>query len=145
MDPVNAFSLAVNVFTMVDIAVKTGKTLWELYKSSSGLTKQAEDLGKATTDFETALAALNDAQAQFVSLHSTDIDKETVRATEKCVEAAHAIKMVLDDCKTSKQSMLAAMKALFRFKAKKNKLEELQAALERAKDALQMALAMATR
>jgi hypothetical protein len=49
MDTVSAFSLAVNIIDMVDMAVKTGKELHELYSSTSGFTKENEALTQATS------------------------------------------------------------------------------------------------
>jgi hypothetical protein len=147
MDPITTFSLAVNVFTMADIAVKTGKTLRELYKSTSGFTKQTEELNRARSQFEKALASLNAAQNQLDTAKGSEIDNTTAMAAKRCGQTIQAIKAILDQCKVSKPSSArGVIKGWFQSSIKHgSKLDELQATLESAISQLRTSLAMATR
>jgi hypothetical protein len=147
MDPISAFSLAVNVVTMVDIAVKTGKTLRELYKSTSGFTKQTQELIQATSQFEKTLAALDAAQNQLATAQSPAIDDATAMAAKRCGQTIQAIKAILDQCRVGKPSSArGAVKGWFQSSIKhRPKLEELQATLELATSQLRTSLAIATR
>src|SRR4051794_12201423 len=100
MDPITAFSLAVNVITTVDVAVKTGKTLRELYESTSGFTRETEELIQATGQLEKALAGLDSAQSQLTAAQSPGVDDTTATAARQCSEAMRAIKAILEQCRS---------------------------------------------
>jgi len=147
MDPISAFSLAANVVGVVDVAVKTSKTLHELYKSTSGFTKETEELIWATSRFEKALECLDSAQSQLATAQSPGSHDTTAAAAKKCSETIQAVKAILDQCRSGRSSSArAALKGWFRYSiTHRGKLEELQAALESATRELKTSLAIATR
>ncbi|KAK1758915.1 hypothetical protein QBC47DRAFT_314808 [Echria macrotheca] len=147
MDPISAFSLAVNVITVVEVAVKTGKTLHELYKSTSGFTKETQELIQATGQFEKALASLDSAQNQLAAAQDPGIADATATASKQCGEAMQAIKAILKQCRCGKPSSTRdALKTWLKTNVKhRAKLEELQANLESATRQLKISLAIATR
>lgn len=147
MDPISALSLAVNVVAMVDTAVKTGKTLRDLYKSTSGFTKQTQELIQAMSQFEKALTVLDGAQNQLATVQSPGTDNATATAAKQCGQTIQAIKAILDQCRVAKPSSArAVVKGWFQSTIKhRSKIEALQSNLESATGQLRTSLAIATR
>ncbi|KAK4675962.1 hypothetical protein QC764_507830 [Podospora pseudoanserina] len=135
MDPISAFSLAVNVLSTVDIAVKTGKTLWDLYKSTSGFTKQTDKLLLAMSQFDAALGQLANPR----------LDASARLASERCSATIKEIRAMLDLCKARKPSSVAsALQAKAQYTKHKSELQDLQKELESATGQLRTALAITT-
>lgn len=133
MDPISAFSLAVNVLSTVDIAVKTGKTLWDLYKSTSGFTKQTDKLLLAMSQFDAALGQLANPRLD-------------ASASERCSATIKEIRAMLDLCKARKPSSVAsALQAKAQYTKHKSELQDLQKELESATGQLRTALAITTK
>ncbi|KAK0706301.1 hypothetical protein B0T26DRAFT_680004 [Lasiosphaeria miniovina] len=110
MDPISTFSLAVNVLTLVDMAVRTGKTLSELYKSTSGFTRVSQELIQATDQFEKALAGLNSVNPQPATAQISGTDEAT--AAKQCRDTIQALKTLIDQSRAAKQSSVrTAMKS----------------------------------
>lgn len=146
MDPISAFSFAVNVITLLDITVKTGKTLHDLYNSTSGFNKETEELSQATSRLKSALDSLDAAQGQLVTAPSTAIDNSTAMAAKWCGETVQTIQRILEECRVKhKSSARGAVKSLFRSSKHRPKLVELQETLEQATNQLRTSLAIATR
>jgi len=143
MDPISAFSLAVNILTTVDMAIKTGATLRELYESTSGFTKETDGLVETTKQYSKSLSALEDAQLQLTSIN----DPAMTAAAQNCRRAIDAIQAILAKCKVPKKSSFrATTRTFFRLKVRyKGQLDEQQEALESATEQLRTALAVATR
>ncbi|KAK0671548.1 hypothetical protein QBC41DRAFT_54841 [Cercophora samala] len=138
MDPISAFSLTVNVLSTVDIAVRTGKTLWELYKSTSGFTKQTDDLRAAIGQFDAALGEL--------STPALGLNTSTNAAAQQCSQTIRDIRAIIDSCKARKQSsVISAVKAKLEATKQKSKLQNLQEQLERMSTQLRFLLAIATK
>lgn len=151
MDPISAFSLFCNVVQTVEVAVKTGQTLVELYNSSTGFPKDSETLLIATGSLKDSIGILKDAQIQ---LHppslgtssTTPAGIQVASVAAECAASVDKIEALLDKCKVKKKaSILAAGSAMFRAKRYKSELTELQKGMEASRESLKMAIAVATR
>jgi hypothetical protein len=145
MDPLSALSVACNILAIADAAVGTGKTIWELYNSTTGFTKETTRLIQATDQLQDALKALGPARTSLAASHPHD--SNTDAAIKQCDKIILSIKAIVDECKVKeKGSTRSTTKAWFQSKVKhRSKLEDLQADLQIANDQLGMALAVATR
>ncbi|KAK0627911.1 hypothetical protein B0T14DRAFT_146331 [Immersiella caudata] len=147
MDPVSALSLAVNVITVVDTAVKAGKAIYDLYESTSGFSKQTQHLIDAIAGLDNALATLDDAQTKISLPTSPATDRSTSVAVEKCRQTMREINAILDRCRVSKRrSVVQATRGWFRSNLKYGaRLAELLAELESAERQLRVSLEIAAR
>ncbi|KAK4182585.1 hypothetical protein QBC35DRAFT_395679 [Podospora australis] len=148
MDPISGFSLAVNVLTVVDMAVNAGKTVHELYKSTSGFTKKTESLLTSSAQLNAALAALDDlTNKQPSPAPKSGVDNVVTLAVQDCRQKLQELEAIIGKCKVGKQrSFIGASKALFKSNVKyESRLVELQAELELTERHLTIALAIGTR
>lgn len=101
MDPLTAFGLACNILNVVDAAVKCGKTIAELYDSSSGYTHEMEDLQKALSDLEAIEHDLKSSQSQ---IPATESGERMQHAAADCARIAHRINEILVSCGAQRPS-----------------------------------------
>jgi Tfp pilus tip-associated adhesin PilY1 len=145
MEPMTALSVACNVLTIVDAAVNSSKTLWELYNSASGFTKETHRLVETTKQLQESLQSLNSARGQLVASQSPN--SHIFAAAKQCDEISQAITAILAKCKVKeKSSISSAAKAWLKSKVKhRAELEDNYSKLQSASDGLRTALAIATR
>ena len=144
MDPITAFSLFCNIVTTVDAAVKTAKTLKELYSSSSGFYKEAKRL-RDETDKLTAIA--NDLLSSQTQISSIPQHPLLQKVAAECLNVYQRIQLILDKCKVEPHGprAIAVVKSWARSQKLKSELRSLQSELELSSDRLQTAMALATR
>jgi len=140
MDPITAFSLAVNVVTVIESTIKAGKTLWELYQSSSGFTKETEDLLQATDQWNSILTDCSQALGGLQAAPSAET------AAQDCRRLIQAIEDVLKTLKVQKRSSItASAKSYFQANRQRRALETLETRLQRTMENLRTSLAIATK
>ena len=150
MDPLSAFSLFCNIVQTVEVAVKTGQTLVELYNSSTGFPRDTQTLLSTTGSLKESVGILKNAQIQLQPLSSqtsspTPSGIQVASVAAQCAASVVKIEALLDKCKVKKKaSLLAAAHAMFRAKRYKSELTELQKEMEASRESLKMAVAVAT-
>lgn len=128
MDPLTTFGLVCNLLTVVDAAVKCGKTIAELYESTSGYTRDTEGLRKAFRDLEAIERDLTASQSQ---VPPTGSRKRMQDAAADCARIAHRIKEILVSCAAQRtRSLTSAMKAYLKFAVRKSEILRLRDELE---------------
>ena len=129
MDPLTALSLACNIITLTDAAIKTGKEFRELYESPSGRTRQSERQNEALVRFRNELQKIQPSHTQFAA--SKYFNKDAIAAAECCSKTVGTIVGILNKCKVQeKGKSIAAAKAWCQIVINKSKLERLQLDLE---------------
>jgi uncharacterized protein YoxC len=145
MEPLSALSVACNIITITDTAVKTAKTLHELYNSTSGFSSKNENLVKETDHLKQAIEQLRQAGSQLTA--SQPHDANITRATDHCDQVVKSITAILDECRVKKpKSTRSVMKAWGKLHLKhSSNLLDLQTSLQSATDQLNISLVIATR
>ena len=64
MDPISGLSFACNMLDMVDRAIKYGKTIKEIYDSSTGLSSKHENLDSVAKSMIAVTEELQNLQSQ---------------------------------------------------------------------------------
>ncbi|KAI1390577.1 uncharacterized protein F4822DRAFT_393615 [Hypoxylon trugodes] len=143
MDPFTAFGIACNVITVVDAAIKCGKTIMELYDSTSGYTRETEALLNALGDWE---AINNEMEAAESQLRQTDTHKSLQEATANCAKISRQMKDIVISCvPNTRKSFRSAMKGMINTKANKQKVTQLREQLEQSGSRVTYLVAAATR
>lgn len=143
MDPLTAFSLACNVITVVDTAVKCGKTVVELYDSTDGYTRDSKAVLKALGDWETIETDLETAEAQ---VPRTPLHKSLHEAAVDCLRISRQIKDILVSCRAYPSgSWISATKGMLKVTVKKSKISQLSNQLEQSALRVTSLVAAATR
>ncbi|KAI2617243.1 hypothetical protein GGS26DRAFT_412813 [Hypomontagnella submonticulosa] len=143
MDPFTAFGVACNVITVVDAAVKCGRTIAELYNSTSGYTKETEGLLKAAGDWEAIDRDMRTAQAQ---IPETESYHKMHEAVTDCVKASQRINEILASCRAGNGSSLrSAMKGFLKSAVKKSEIYQLRDQLEQSASRMTSLVAATTR
>lgn len=133
MDPISSLSLACNVLDMVDRALKYGKTIHEIYSSTSGHTEQLKNLDDAV---QSIAAVANEIEANGGKLTETKTDFRMREVAQQCNAVCQAIREFLTKCKAKDGSLLSAVAARLRLTFEKSDLERLQAKLEESSQSL---------
>lgn len=142
MDPLTAFGLACNILTVVDAAVKCGKTIAELYDSTSGYTRETEDLRKAFGDLEAIERDLKASQSQIPPTGSRERMQD---AAADCARIAHRINEILVSCAAQRPgSLRSVIKGYLRSAVKKSEILRLRDELDTASTKLALLVATAT-
>ncbi|KAK1772120.1 hypothetical protein QBC33DRAFT_520331 [Phialemonium atrogriseum] len=145
MDPVTAFSLAVNILTVLDVAIKSGKTVKELYDSTNGFTKETQALEDATRDLNKTVEVLDDAKVRLDAAAKT-ADEQVSLIGGKCGIVSNQIQAFLNVCKVTKQkSTSAAIKGFLKGRKHQGELARLEKELKERAGQLETAIAVATR
>ncbi|KAK3328565.1 hypothetical protein B0T19DRAFT_424926 [Cercophora scortea] len=150
MDPISALSLFANIAQTVEVAIKTGQTLVDLYKSSSGFTKETQPLLTATSTLKDSIAALQDANGQLVAPSSSAVSHSSgwthaLKVAAGCNNSIQKIEALLDKCKVKKKgSVLAAASAMVQSSRHMSKIAQLQKEMEASSEGLKMAISVAT-
>jgi hypothetical protein len=144
MDPGTVYSLFCDIITLVDGAIKTAKSLNELYHSSSGLSKEAQRLQDQTEHLTAIANSLSSSQAQLRLMPQRPLLNKVV---EECVEVSRMIQLILDKSKVdhSGPKAVAVLKAWTRSQTTKAELQELQLELQANSDRLRNVMALATK
>ncbi|KAF2741679.1 hypothetical protein M011DRAFT_330937 [Sporormia fimetaria CBS 119925] len=144
MDPISALSVASSIIAIVDAAVKSGKNIYEVYNSLSGLSDKAQRIATATDGLQNAIAQLRQSSSQLTACQSQD--PNVGRAATQCEQVIKSIKAILDDCKATKpESARSTAKAYVNLIKNKSDLKQLLSDLESATEKLKLSLAIATR
>ena len=145
MDPVTAFSLAVNILTVLDVAIKSGKAVKELYDSTNGFTKETQALEDATRDLNKTVKVLDDAKVRLDAAAKT-ADEQVSLIGGKCGIVSNQIQALLNVCKVTKQkSTSAAIKGFLKGRKHQGELARLEKELKERAGQLETAIAVATR
>ncbi|KAK3686126.1 hypothetical protein B0T22DRAFT_518624 [Podospora appendiculata] len=118
MDPISALSLFANIAQTVEVAIKTGRTLVDLYKSSSGFTKESQPLLAATSALKESIAMLQNANGQLVAPSISGASQE-------------------------EGVSLAAASAMVQSSRHMSKISQLQKEMEASSEGLKMAMSVA--
>lgn len=145
MDPISIFSLFCNVLTVVDAAIKTTKTLKDLYDSSSGYSKINQQIQDEANHLEEVANELSLSQSQLAS--SRPQHPLLAKVTEECNRIAEKIQLVLDQCKVSSKGprTVAVLKSWAKTHTRKSEISNLFKDLQACSDRLNSAMALATR
>lgn len=145
MDLISIFSLCCNVLTVIDAAVKTTKTLKDLYDSTNGYSKINQSIQDEATHLEDIAKELSLSQNQLSS--SLPHHPLLAKVTEECNRIAEKIQLVLDKCKVSSKGprAVAVLKSWSKTQARKSEINDLFKDLQTCSDRLNMAMALATR
>lgn len=143
MEPLTAFSVCGNIITVVDAAIKAGKTLKELSRSPSGMSRDAQQLRDAAEQLEAITKNLDDYGAE---LSDNPHEPRLLKIAEQCGQVSKKIKDILLKCKVQKQgSFRSTVIAWGENRWNKSELERLQADMESSREQLQTAIAAAAR
>src|SRR5271154_4492512 len=104
MDPISALSLACNVLELIQLAIKTGAIMKQIYESPEGLRKKHESLLEQSKTLETVVGGLEDVQSQ-ISQTQSPLDTRMQEIAADCALVNAAIKKVLDKCKPKDKSL----------------------------------------
>lgn len=144
MDPLAAFSLFCNIITTVEVAVKTGRELKQLYESPSGLTGDKEQLQKSTSQLRKIATELNSTRRRL----PTDSQQHPifVEIAKECADVTDKIDAILSECQVGGRGprRIAVVKAWVRSRKKQPELERLLAELQSTTQRLQTSIAAAS-
>jgi len=145
MDPISIFSLFCNVLTVVDAAIKTTKTMKDLYDSSTGYSKTNQGIQDEAGHLEEIAKELSLSQSQLASYrpHHPLLGK----VTEECTRISEKVQLVLGECKVSSKGprAVAVLKSWAKTQARKSEINDLFKDLQACSDRLNTAMALATR
>ncbi|KAF7552785.1 hypothetical protein G7Z17_g4085 [Cylindrodendrum hubeiense] len=142
MDPLTAFGLACNLLTVVDAAVKCGKTIAELYDSTNGYTRETESLRKAFGDLQVIERDLKASQLQ---IPATESRQRMQDAAAECSGIAHRINEILVSCAAQRPgSLRSAMKGFIKSVVKKSEVLHLRDQLDKCSATLALLIAATT-
>jgi hypothetical protein len=134
MDPISGLSFACHVLDMVDRAVTYGKTIKEIYDSSTGLSSRNENLDNVTKSMIVVTEDLQNLQCQIIQ---SKPDPKMQEVAEECSAVCVAIQDILTKCKPKKEkSVLSAASASMRSFLNKSDLDKFQAKLDKSVQSL---------
>jgi hypothetical protein len=134
MDPISGLSFACNVLDMVDRAITYGKTIKEIYDSSTGLSSSNEDLDGVTRSMVAITEDLQNLQGEITQ---SKPDPHMQEVTEECSAVCIAIQIILAKCKPKRErSVLSAASASIRSLLNKSDLDKFQAKLDKSLQSL---------
>lgn len=143
MDALTAFSLACNAITIIDAAVKTGKTIGELYKSSNGFTKDVTEMLDTTSQLEKALQSLDSARKLLVGSQTSN--PHIAGAASQCEKTIKSVHELVDKCRAKKRSSItSALRAVYVSRRYESELHRLQSDMQSATRDLMTHLTIAT-
>ena len=134
MDPISALAFACNVLDMVDRAVTYGRTVKEIYDSTTGLSSKNEDLASVTQYMVVVTEDLQDLQG---AVARSKPDAKMQQILEECTVVCNAIQEILTKCKPKKEkSIRSTAAASIRSLLNKSDLDKFQDKLETASRSL---------
>jgi chromosome segregation ATPase len=129
MDPISALGLTCNALELIQIAIKTGTAMKQIYDSPEGLRKKHENLLEESKTLETVVDGLENVRSQ-MSQTQSPLDTRMQQVAADCASASVAIKKVLDRCKAKEKSLVSAAKSTFQLFLHRSDIEDLQAELD---------------
>ncbi|KAH6981754.1 hypothetical protein BKA56DRAFT_672555 [Ilyonectria sp. MPI-CAGE-AT-0026] len=142
MDPLTTFGLVCNLLTVVDAAVKCGKTIVELYESTSGYTRETEGLRKASRDLKAIERDLKASQSQ---VPPTGSGERMQDAAADCARIACRINEILVSCAPQRPRFWRfAINAYLKFAVRKSEILRLRDELETSSTKLALLVATTT-
>jgi hypothetical protein len=127
-------SLACNVLDMVDRAVAYGKTIKEIYDSSTGLSSRNEDLDSVT---KSMIVVTNDLESLQGQITQSKPDPKMLEVAEECSAVCIAIQDILAKCKPKREkSVFSTAIASIRSSLNKSDLDKFQARLDKSVQSL---------
>jgi hypothetical protein len=144
MDPITSFSVFCNILTVVDVGVRTGRKLKELYDSPGGFTRESALLQRETENLRKTAAELAKCQSQ---LSPNPHQPLLIKVANECVNVSSKIQALLEECKVDPKSTrtAAVIKSWMRSERKKGELYRLQEELQSSAEGLKTAMAAASR
>jgi len=143
MDPLTAFSFTCNVITAVDAAVKCGRTIAELYDSTSGYTRETGSLLKVLRDWDVVERDLNEA---IIQIPRSESHRKVQEAAANCAQAARQMHTILTACQAGRKgSLKAAVKGFFKTLVTKSEVARLRSQLDQSANRLSLHVASVTR
>ncbi|KAI0881704.1 uncharacterized protein GGS22DRAFT_181485 [Annulohypoxylon maeteangense] len=139
MEPVAAVSLVCNVFDLTERAIKCAKMARDIYNSTTGLSKEHEQLSELTNELNTILSEVRSSYGELQKIDVGDINIQAVAS--ECQNFSSDISTLLDRCRIKKpSSMKSAIGATKRSYHNKDNLQTLQINLEKRQQMLHLAL-----
>jgi hypothetical protein len=138
MDPVSIIGTTSAILSFIEAGTKFIDLTRELYKSSSGLSKEVDEMNRLYSEVESvALHLQTNAAGQ---TPATNAQRSLAVASEHCLKACADVQSLIDQLTVSKtgsrtRSLAAAAKVLL----KKSEIESLQNKVERAQQLLSSA------
>ncbi len=132
MDPLSALSLSCNILDLLDLGIKTGGIIKEMYRAPEGLSKRHEALLDQAATLSTIAAGLQQA-GRTIAQNQNPVDARMKDVAAKCSAVRLKIEAVVAKCKAKKtDSVVSATSAAVRILLSRSDVEKLETELKDA-------------
>lgn len=143
----DAFSLAVNILTVLDIGRKFAILAWDIYKDGKDGIPGIASLELTSKDLDENARQLKQLSSSPASHQYEKTDEQIRQLAEKCTEVAVQMQETLSGVSMHKMvpNKRSAVLKAFKYKWKENEIEAFQKEIEELRDALMLNLIISLR